>query len=228
MAGVDELLVRGRDVGQDAEPGVGVGALEGAAEPLGYRAAGDAPEAVAAGHVVALQDRIAALVPVADSGAGGGGVLHGEGLGLEEQRVTLLQLEGDEVLADLGLGVDHHRAAAGESGEVDAVAGAVEAQFDAVVAQPLAVHALTRAGRAQDVHGALLQDPGALAVLDIGAVTALQDDRVDAGGVQEPGQEEARGAGSDDADGGAHRSFPSHTKGGGRACVRRVKFVSPG
>ncbi len=89
------------------------------------------------------------------------------------------------------------------------MAAAVEPQLDAVVAQPLAVHPLPRPGRAQDVHGALLQDSGALAPLDVGAVAALQDDRVDARVVEQTGEEESGGAGPDDPDGGAHRSFPS-------------------
>ena len=206
VAGVDELVVRGRDVGEDAEPGEGVRPLEDLGQLGRDRLAGHAPEAVAADDVVALQDVLAALVPEADARAVGVGVLDGQRLRLEQQRAALRELEGDEVLADLGLGVDHHGPAAGEGGEVDAVALPVEAQLDAVVAQPLAVHALPGAGRAQHVDRALLQDPGALALLDVGAVAALQDDRVDAGVVEQPGEEEAGGAGSDDADGGAHRA----------------------
>ncbi len=149
-------------------------------------------------------------MPEADAGGVGARVLHGQRLRLEEQRAALRQLEGDEVLADLGLGVDHHGPAAGEGGEVDTVAAAVEAQLYAVVAQPLAVHALPGAGRAQHVRRALLQDPGPLPPLDVVAVAALQDDRVDAGVVQQPGEEEAGGTGPDDADGGAHRTPSSH------------------
>lgn len=89
------------------------------------------------------------------------------------------------------------------------MAGAVVAELYAVVTQALVVHARAGPGRAQDVDGALFQDSGPLALLDIDAVAALQDDRVDSRVGQEPGEEEACGAGSDDADGGAHRSFPS-------------------
>lgn len=84
------------------------------------------------------------------------------------------------------------------------MAAPVEAQLDAVVREALAVHALRRARLAQYVDGALLQDPGALAPLDVRAVAALQDDGVDSGVVQEPGEEQPGGARSDDADGGAH------------------------
>ncbi len=137
------------------------------------------------------------------------GALDGERLRLEEQRAALRQLEGDEVLADLGLRVHHHGPAVGEGGEVDAVALPVVAQLDAVVAQALAVHACAGPGRAQHVDGALLQDPGPLPVLHVLPVAALQDDRVDTGVVEQPGEQEPGGAGSDDADGGTHRSFPS-------------------
>jgi hypothetical protein len=156
-------------------------------------------------------------VAKADPRPVGVGALHGQRLRLEQQRAALLELQGDEVLADLGLGVDHHGPAAGEGGEVDAVAFPVVAQLDAAVLEPLAVHALAGTGRAQHVHRALLQDPGALAVLDVGAVATLQDDRVDPGVVQQPGEEEAGRAGADDADGGTHPA----------SFVRPVKFTSP-
>jgi hypothetical protein len=143
-----------------------------------------------------------ALVGVADAGAVGVRSLHVVHLGVEQQRPALGELERDQVLDHLGLGVDGDAAAAGERGEVEPVRPAVEAEFDAVVHQALALHPLPRAAAAQHVHGALLQDSGALALLDVVAVLALQHDAVDAGPVQQPGQQQAGGSGADDADGG--------------------------
>lgn len=179
---------------------------------------GRPPEAVAADDVVALQDVLDALVAEADPRAVGARVLDGQRLRLEQQRAARFQLEGDQVLAHLGLRVDRHGPAAGEGGEVDAVTLPGEPQLDAVVPHPLPVHARPGPGGAQDVRRALLQDPGALALLDIGPVAALQHDGVDAGVVQQTGEEEAGRAGADDADGGAHRAFPFD--------VRTVKFYS--
>lgn len=209
--------MRGRHVGEDAEPAEGVRPLEDPGEFGGDRLPRDPPEAVAADYVVALQDVLAALVAKPHPRAVAVRALDGQRLGLEQQRSALLELQGDEVLAHLGLGVDHHGPSAGEGGEVHAMTPPGVPQLDAVVPQPLTVHALTGTGRAQHVHRALFEDPGALALLDVGAVAAFEHDRVDSGVVEQPGQEQSGGAGSDDAYGGAHPA----------SFVRPVKITSP-
>lgn len=135
--------------------------------------------------------------------------LHGEGLRLEEERPALLELKRDEVLAHLGLGVDHHGPPTGQSGKVDPVPPPVEPQLDAVVPQPLTVHALTGTRGPQHVHGPLLQDPGPLPMLHICPVPALQHDGVDPRVVQQPRQQQPGRSGPDDPDGGTHRLAPS-------------------
>ena len=74
--------------------------------------------------------------------------------------------------------------------------------------EPAAWIALAACLRSAYVVAALPAWVGALAVFDVGPVAALQDDRVDAGALEQPREEEAGGARSDDADGGAHRSLP--------------------
>ncbi|BBJ40330.1 hypothetical protein SSPO_030480 [Streptomyces antimycoticus] len=185
--------------------------LEGADPVGGERAPGDAVEAVAARHVVAGEGLLAALVTETDDGRGGVRLLDRQRLGLEQQRRTarLRQLKRDEILDDLGLGVDHHRLAAGGGGEVHAVAAALEAQLDALVGQSLAVQALAGAALPQHIHGALLQDPGPLAPLGIRPVPALQHHAVDPGAVQQTGEQQPGGPAADDADGRAHHIVPS-------------------
>lgn len=70
----------------------------------------------------------------------------------------------------------------------------VETQLDAVVRDALPVQTCACPARTQGVDRALLQDPGPLTLLGIGAVTAFQDDAVDAVPVQQTGQEQARRA----------------------------------
>ncbi len=92
------------------------------------------------------------------------------------------------------------------------MAAAREAQFDPVVGQPFAVHAVTGPGGPQHVDGALLQDPGALPLLDVVPVPALQYDRFDARPVQKPRQQQPRGPRSDDADRRAHPDAPLRSR----------------
>ena len=108
--------------------------------------------------------------------------------------------EPDQVLHHLLLPVHHDRAPAGQVGKVDAVPAPVEAQLYAAMNEPLAAHALARAARFEEIHGALLQHARAHAALDVVAAADLDDDRLDALQVQEMGQQQPGGSGADDGD----------------------------
>ena len=69
--------------------------------------------------------------------------------------------------------------------------------------QALPVEAVGDAELPHQVDRVLLQEAGADAAFDVVAVAALEDDRVDAAGVEEEGEGEAGGAGADDPDLGA-------------------------
>src|SRR5690606_30962657 len=111
---------------------------------------------------------------------------------------------GDEVDQHLVLGVEVD-GAADERREVDAVALALEAQFDAVVLVAVAQHAVAHARAHEHVDGALLEDAGADGLLDVLAAALVDHDRGDARAVEEVGEQEAGRAGPDDADLGADR-----------------------
>src|SRR5699024_4818896 len=117
----------------------------------------------------------------------------------EVQVRTVGDAGGDEVLEHLVLGVEPH-GPADEAGEVDAVAAAVEAQFDAVVPGPLGVDAGVDPGSGEQVDGALFEDPGADGALDLVAFAGLHDDGVDALGGEEVGEGQAGRARADDRD----------------------------
>ena len=127
------------------------------------------------GHVVGVVDGAA---------AGRGAVVH-------------------QVARDLGLAVDHHPLA-GQRVQVDAVAAAVEAQVEAVVRQAFGVQPRADAGFVQQVHRHLLQHAGADAAEHVVGAALLDDDVVDAGLVQQRAEQQARGAGADDGNLGAH------------------------
>src|SRR5262249_33700427 len=105
---------------------------------------------------------------------------------------------------DLLLAVDGDRATARELGERNAVRPTVETQLDAVVDETLAVEPVGEVELAEEVDGALLEDAGADAGLDVVARAVLEDDGVDAAAGEGMSEDEAGGAGADDRDLGTH------------------------
>ena len=175
----------------------------------GYRPPGDPPEAVAADDVIALQHVLAPLVPEADAGPLALRPLHRQRLGLEQQRAALLELEGDEVLADLRLGVDHHRPAAGEGGEVDPVAApARTAARSRRAAAPPGPSARPAPAARSTSTVPCSRIPARWRCSTYGPVAALQHDGVDARVVQQPRQQQAGRPGADDSDGRTHPARP--------------------
>ena len=106
----------------------------------------------------------------------------------------------DQVLHDFLLCVHRDRAPAGQCWEIDAVATPAEAQLDAVVYQSLAPHAIAHAALVEEVNRALLQHPGAHAVLAVLAAAELQHDRLDAGEMQQMREQQPGRSRADDAD----------------------------
>ncbi len=97
----------------------------------------------------------------------------------------------DQVLDDLGLGVDRDPAAAGQVAEIEVVPLARELQVDAAVLEALGVHPLAQADRAEQLDGAGLQQPGPLPGLAVGPAAVLHHDRVDAAQRQQVRQQQA-------------------------------------
>src|SRR5207253_5536820 len=134
------------------EPAERILALERREHARGDRVAADAVEAVAAGDRVALELAVAEAQPrplALD-------LVDADVLDLEVERQSGVEPRGDQVLHDLGLAVDDDRAA-GELGERDVVALAVELEVDAVVDDPVAAHARAHAELVEQVGGALLE-----------------------------------------------------------------------
>ena len=79
----------------------------------------------------------------------------------------------------------------------------LELQLDAVVDEPFSLEPLPHADLRQQVDGALLEHPGADALLDVLAASVLEDDRVDGLEMEKVRQNEPGGTGTDDPDLGA-------------------------
>ena len=130
------------------------------------------------------------------------------GVGHPEPDVaTVVEPLGDEVLEHLVLGVDHHRPAAGQLGQVDPVDAALEREVDAVVDEPVAHHPVAYAGLAHQVDGALLQDPGLDRLLDRVAGMDVDHHRLHPAQVQQVRQHQSRRTGPDDPHLGTHASL---------------------
>ena len=159
-------------------------------------------EAVAAGDEVAGDLALEAVRAVADRGALADQVVDGNVPCLEDDDAARSEMRRREVLHHLLLAVDNDPLAR-EVGEVDPVCPPSELELDTVMDEPFPVHPLADAGLPQDLDRAVLQHAGPDAPLDPGAALALDDDRVDAGEVEQAREEKSGGACPDDADLGA-------------------------
>ena len=201
--GVDQLVGRRRDVGQDTQPGVGVLAFPDGQQARRHRRPADPVEAVAAGDRVAghlapgpvragVPERRAGRVQVAHLGAG-----H-----VELQVAAGGQPGLDEVLHHLGLRVDGDRPP-GQVTEVDVMPPAGELEVDPAVLQALAVQAAGQARVPEQRDAAVLQHAGPLAGLAVLPAPVFDQHGVDATQREQMGQQEAGRPGPDDSDLGA-------------------------
>ena len=147
-------------------------------------------------------------------------------VGLEADLAPGGEARGYQILHDLVLSVHRDRAAAGELGEREAMAFAVELQVNAMVDESFAVHPLSDAHGTKEIHGAVLEHACALPSLDVRPVAVLDDDRVDAGTMEQVAEREPGRSGADDGDLGAS-PLCCHSKEASRAIPLAVRGVCP-
>src|SRR5262249_54562181 len=80
---------------------------------------------------------------------------------------------------------------AGKFLEIEPMAAAAEAEFDAVVYQTFALHSFSNAHLREQVNGALLEDSGPHALLGVLAAAVFDHDGIDAAEIEEMGKDEA-------------------------------------
>jgi hypothetical protein len=165
-------------------------------------------KAVATGDEVAFERAGLAAMPVAHHRMVGVEAVHAHVLGLVHRLRPARSAGIHQVARDLGLAVHDHVLAAGQPVQVDAMAAAGPADLDAAVHQPLGVQARADARLVQHVHRALLQHAGADAPEHVVRGPLLEDHVVDVGALQQLPQQQARRAGADDGDLGAHGTPP--------------------
>ena len=161
-------------------------------------------EAVAAGDEIARQPlRVAVRIAKPDRGLRGVEALDRDVARFEQDRSAGREARGDHVLDHLVLAVDHDRLA-GEVGEVDVVAPAVEAQVDPAVNEPFAHHALAQARGVQEIDATVFEHARANAALAVRSRARLDDDRFDAGAMEQVRKHETGRAGPDDSNLSVH------------------------
>ncbi len=216
MARIDQLPGGRRRLGQDAEPGEGIGPFVSRQDAGRNARPADAVKAVAAGDEVAGQLVLRAVQAIADARLAAVDIVDRDVRRLETDLSVLGEAQGDHVLHRLVLTVDRDRAAAGQVFKIDPVAAAGEANFDAPVDQALAPQAFAEPRLDQGFDGDLLQHAGPDPALHVSAAARLENDRFDALQMQKPRQQEPGWPGADDADLCARHISLSHQ----RPCTR--------
>src|SRR5206468_6230865 len=118
---------------------------------------------------------------------------------VEQNLPTVGEPPRDQVLDHLVLAVDQD-AIADQRFEIDVAQLVVEAEIDAAMQKPLALHALADAGLHQKIGGPVLDHAGADARLDIFAAVAFEHDGLDPREMQEMRQHQPRWPRPDDSD----------------------------
>jgi hypothetical protein len=129
-------------------------------------------------------------------------------LGLEQERLAGFPARVHQVLDDLLLAVHLHAPPARQLGDGDAVALPHEAELQPFLGERLALEPLAHAHLDHQVDGPLLEQAGADALLDVLLGARLEHHRVDALETEQAAQQQAGGAGADDADLGSRRHVP--------------------
>ena len=204
MTAVEQFIARRGRIRENAEPAERIDAIVGAQQGGRNGVAADAVEAIAARHIVAGQHGLVTVLAVVDRGAitveaGDGGCLR-----LEMDRDAGGEIHRDHVLHCFLLPVDID-AAAGQRVDVDAMALALEDEFDAVMHHGFAMQTLAHAGFGDEIHRALLEQAGAHAALHIGAAARFQHHAGNPGEMQKPCEQESCGTCANDSDLRMHR-----------------------
>ena len=130
--------------------------------------------------------------------------MDADAVDLEQQRPAIGKSALHQILHHLLLAVDGD-ALVDQRLEIDAVQVAIDADIDAPVQVcAFGFHALADAHLGQQIGGPMLDQSGADAVLDVIAAAIFDDDRLDAGEVQQPRQHQPGRPCSDNADLRAH------------------------
>src|SRR4029077_17946575 len=205
---VDQLLRRRRRLRENAQPSEGIIALENRERARGNGGTADAMETVAAGNEIAGQLGFLSFMQEKNPGPRRVKIVDADFFGFKEKRAAESEPCIHEVFDDFALGIDRD-GAAGQVREIDAMGAPAEAQINAVMHEPFALHSLAHAHFSEQVGGVLFEEAGADALLTILAAVQFEHNGSNSPLMQQMAEHKARRAGADDANLGAH---PIHTR----------------
>jgi hypothetical protein len=160
-------------------------------------------KSVAPGNVVAVDLLRPTFVPEADLRFLRLQVMHRDVIDLEQQRSSVSQAAGDQILHDLLLAVDGHPFVH-QGLEIDAMEVAVDADVDPPMQHALALQALAYSYISKQVGSPMLDQSRADSVLDIIAAAIFDDDRFNALQMQQSCQHQTGRPCSDNSNLSAH------------------------
>ncbi len=146
-------------------------------------------EAVAPRYEVAVEDRVLAPATVANEWPLAVEPFDRGHFGLIDRWAALGLPGSHQVARDLGLAVDHHGGASGQSVQVDMKPLAADAQLDAAMDQPFEPHAIGALRLLKELDGALLEHAGPHPPQHVLRAAALEDHTLNAVPRQEPGKQ---------------------------------------
>jgi hypothetical protein len=206
VVGVNQFVGRRRNFRQDAQPAERINTLVNPQGSGRNRAATNSVKTVAAGDEVALESFVlTGGAPEFDFGPRGIDFVKADGFRFVEELPAGGTASGREIFQDFVLRVDRDRFSAGEIGEINAMPSAIETQFDTGVDEAFAFKAVTDAGLFHQIDGALFEDAGANALLDIFLGTRFENDGVDSLQMKKVREGEPGGTCSDDSDLSSHQ-----------------------
>ena len=211
MAGIDQLMADGRNIGENAKPAERIDLLEGADGVLGHRAAAGAMKPVAAGDEPAIDADILTLDPAGDIGLVAVEIVQFDVGDLVVADAAGVLAAVDEIPGDFGLPVDHDVSATGQLGQIDAMGIVLAGDGEAVMRKTFGMHPRASARLFQHFHGAFFKHSGAHARKHMVKARTLEDHRLDSDVVQQLAEQQSGRSGANDANLGGqrlHADFP--------------------
>ena len=184
---------------KNAEPRKRIGSRIRTDRTCRDRWATDAVKPVTARDDVAFESSQLAGMTILDRRCVRLDVVQRNTLDVEQQRLSVGDRRGDQVLDDLVLPVDGDRSTARQLRHVDSMIAAVEAKRDTFVNEPLAAQPFADADVLEQVGGVVLQHARSRALLAVRAALRFQDHGLDAPERQHAREDEPRRSGADDS-----------------------------
>jgi hypothetical protein len=125
--------------------------------------------------------------------------MNAGGFGFEQDLSSGAEARRDQIFDHFLLRIDGDGLAAGQIRQIDAVAGAAEAELDTSVHKTFSSQAIADAGLSEQVDGPLFENTGADALFGVFAAATFEDDGFNSLQVEQVRKRQSGGACTNDA-----------------------------